>query len=211
MPLMSLAEYARHRGVSKPAVTYAIRDGRIQTTTDHYGKKRIDSEIADRAWPLNITHGQKKDPPPSILFPAEMISIKGSSPSPTEHDAPYFPPPPSPTVQVGFDAKALGLPDKPTLESSGSDNSYASARAYKEHFLARQAELVFLENAGKLLGLEGIKKKWASIASLVRTKVLGIPSKAKQRIPDLTNEQYFLLEAIIREALEDLSTEGESI
>src|SRR4051812_7573052 len=64
MPHMTRAEYARHRGVSKPAVLYAIRDGRISTSTDPVtGKVTIDSDLADTQWDNNTAHEKKQGTP----------------------------------------------------------------------------------------------------------------------------------------------------
>jgi len=41
--------------------------------------------------------------------------------------------------------------------------------------------------------------------TLARTKIMGIPTKAKQRIPDLDTEAVTVLEDIVRETLEDLA------
>jgi hypothetical protein len=49
MALYSIRGYARHRGVSHPAVLKAIDSGRIRLRKDG----RIDAEQADRAWALN--------------------------------------------------------------------------------------------------------------------------------------------------------------
>jgi hypothetical protein len=46
---MNRAEYAQHRGVSRAAVTKAIKDGRITLCTDG----TIDAEIADIEWRNN--------------------------------------------------------------------------------------------------------------------------------------------------------------
>lgn len=193
MAIMSLAEYARHRGVTKAAVTFAIRDGRIQTVTDHAGKRRIDSELADEQWRLNTAQT-------GGLTMSERVEERAAPP----------PAPLSPTGgQVGFDEKMLLLPEKPEITMNGADNSYARARAHKEHYLSKQAELDYLESAGKLVDVATIQKEWNAVATTVRTKVLGIPSKAKQRIPDLTNEQYLAIEKLVRESLEDLSGGGD--
>jgi phage terminase Nu1 subunit (DNA packaging protein) len=53
-----------------------------------------------------------------------------------------------------------------------------------------------------------IEAKWVEIVTLARTKILGIPTKAKQRIPDLDTDAIGLLEDIVRETLEDLSNEA---
>ena len=42
--------------------------------------------------------------------------------------------------------------------------------------------------------------------TVVRTKLLGIPTKAKQRLPDLDTTAIACIDDIIREALEELAT-----
>lgn len=49
MPIMSLREYARHRGVALSAVQKAIQTKRIGTLPDG----RVESEAADAAWQQN--------------------------------------------------------------------------------------------------------------------------------------------------------------
>ncbi len=49
MPIMSQKAYARHRGMSFPAVQKAIASGRISTTATGL----IDSEVADEEWKRN--------------------------------------------------------------------------------------------------------------------------------------------------------------
>jgi hypothetical protein len=43
---------------------------------------------------------------------------------------------------------------------------------------------------------------------MARTKILGIPTKAKQRIPDLDVDAITALDDIVRETLEDLAASG---
>ncbi len=52
--LMSLREYARHRGVSLKAVQKAIQDGRIDVVPTAKGNK-INPEIADKQWAERTT------------------------------------------------------------------------------------------------------------------------------------------------------------
>lgn len=208
MPLMSMAEYARHRGVSKAAVNYAIRDGRITPTLDHAGKRVIDSDLADTQWSQNTAHDKRRNTsdsrsgiapiePQPIAAPPEPDSRSGTAPAPVQRRVE--------PVQTAFSPQSLNLPEKPELSVNGADNSYSTARAYKEHFLAKKAEQDFLEQAGKLVPVETIQREWNQIAANVRTKVLGIPSKAKQRIPDLTHDQFLAIDRLVRESLEDLS------
>lgn len=52
MPFMSFAQYAKHRNVSRMAVTKAVQSGRIK---EHYqdGKRGVISEQADVEWEAN--------------------------------------------------------------------------------------------------------------------------------------------------------------
>lgn len=59
MPLMSLKEYAAHRGVSGAAVTIAVKAGRCPIELDSNGKKVIDSEKADASWVIGGRQGQR--------------------------------------------------------------------------------------------------------------------------------------------------------
>jgi hypothetical protein len=214
MSLMSFSEYARHRGVSRMAVTYAVRDGRISTTTDHAGKRCIESEVADAEWAKNTAHDKRRNTgevEAGLSAPAvSPIPSGGHDPAPSQSFA-NQPSIKAPQVQIGFDPRALLIPEKPQPGAGGDsdETSYAKSRAYKEHYLAKQAEQDFLLKAGNLVPVEDVKKQWTQVATIVRTKVLGIPSKAKQRIQDLTSEQYMVLEDLVREVLEDLSSAPE--
>lgn len=54
MQLMTQAEYARHRGVSRQAVNRAVGKGKIIPVHDEKGVKKIDVSEADRALGLNV-------------------------------------------------------------------------------------------------------------------------------------------------------------
>lgn len=82
---------------------------------------------------------------------------------------------------------------------------YAQFRAIRESYAARLSRLEFEEKTGKLVDGEEIRKLWVTLASIVRTKVLGIPSKVRQQIPEFKPADYEKLEAIVRETLEDIA------
>jgi hypothetical protein len=82
------------------------------------------------------------------------------------------------------------------------------SKAKRETYEAEMARLKLEQIQGKLVESEEVEQRWISIASLVRMKVTGIPSKTRQRIPELTDEQYDVLESICREALEELTNEN---
>ena len=83
---------------------------------------------------------------------------------------------------------------------------FNTSRSKREAMMARLAEIDVEEREKILVSAAEVKSSWAQIISLARTKVLGIPSKAKQRIPDLDTSAMTCLEDIVRESLEDLAS-----
>ena len=95
---------------------------------------------------------------------------------------------------------------------NGSTNEaipdYNDSRARTEHLKAELLELERKQKEGLLVLASDVEARWVEIITLARTKILGIPTKAKQRIPDLDTDAIGLLEDIVRETLEDLSGEA---
>ena len=90
----------------------------------------------------------------------------------------------------------------------GEIPSFNASRARTEHL---KAELLQLEVDAKekvLVKREEVESSWLQLVTVARTKVLGIPTKAKQRIPDLDRNAMKLLEDIVRESLEELAVEN---
>jgi len=82
---------------------------------------------------------------------------------------------------------------------------YNESRARTEHLKAELLELERQQKEGLLVPAAEIETKWVEIITLARTKILGISTKAKQRIPDLDVSAIGILDEIVRETLEDLS------
>jgi phage terminase Nu1 subunit (DNA packaging protein) len=85
---------------------------------------------------------------------------------------------------------------------------YDESRARTEHLKAELLELERKQKEGVLVPAADVEAKWVEIVTLARSKTLGIPSKAKQRIPDLDVGAMATLEDIVRETLEDLASEA---
>lgn len=196
MALMSFAEYARHRGVSKVAVTYAVRDGRISTTTDGNGKPCVESDIADKEWDKNTAHQLRRNTEDTkngaATGPAPLASKRVE---PADYE---------PSKKTWNDDE-----EPETDNETEADNTYSKARARKEHYNAELAELKFKEECGKLVDADEVRERWTEIATLLRNRVLSIPSKCKQKMPELNDEQYLAIEEIVREQLAELSSHGD--
>ena len=87
---------------------------------------------------------------------------------------------------------------------------YNESRARTEHLKAELLELERKEKERILVKAEEVEAKWVEIITMARTKILGIPTKAKQRIPDLDTDAISLLDDIVRETLEDLAAKSDA-
>jgi len=104
----------------------------------------------------------------------------------------------------------------PTRSSSGRMTKtgeyipdYDESRARTEHLKAELLELDRKQKEGLLVPVADVESTWIEVITMARGKILGIPTKAKQRIPDLDGGAMACLEDIVRETLEDLAGEAE--
>ena len=82
---------------------------------------------------------------------------------------------------------------------------YEESRARTEHLKAELLELERQQKEQSLVSVDEVNLKWQTIITTTRNKLLGVPSKAQQRLPDLDNSAVSCIDDIIREALEELS------
>ena len=82
---------------------------------------------------------------------------------------------------------------------------YEESKARTEHLKAELLELDRKIKENELVAMDEVENKWCNIITNARNKLLGIPAKAKQRIPDLDTNAVACLDDIVREALEELS------
>ncbi|MBX7116389.1 MAG: hypothetical protein K1X64_18840 [Myxococcaceae bacterium] len=88
---------------------------------------------------------------------------------------------------------------------SDSGETLADARRRKEIALADLREDELAKKRGELIPAAEIEAGLIAEFSAVRTHLLAIPTRAKQVQPDLTVGQLATLDALIREALTELS------
>jgi hypothetical protein len=110
---------------------------------------------------------------------------------PTPPDATPAPPRRQP-AQLPIDAPE-DLPD------------YTISRARSEFEKANLLELQRKTQESLLLRREDVELAWGGAVNITRTRLLGVPSTAKQRIPHLEIEEVELLTTLIREALDELA------
>lgn len=183
---MGLREFGRWIGVSGEAVRKAIISGRIPaslvgTTTQSTGRKRpviSDPERARAAFGANTDPAFQRDN--AKIASGRKAAARGEAPAP---DMPAFGSPPP----------AAGSRAPSIVES----------RAISEAYKARLAKLEYEEKSGKLVNGAEVKIKMAGMVVAARNRLLGLPSKAKGRIPHLTVDEIAILDELVRESLED--------
>jgi hypothetical protein len=82
---------------------------------------------------------------------------------------------------------------------------YNISRARSEYEKANLLELDRKTKEGHLLRREDVEQAWGQAVNITRTRLLGVASTARQRIPHLETEEVELITTLIREALEELA------
>lgn len=83
--------------------------------------------------------------------------------------------------------------------------NFAEAGAKEKYWKAQLAELKYKQEAAELVPAAEVRSKVEGAFRTCKTRLLAIPSRARQAIPHLTVEETASLEDLIREALEELS------
>jgi phage terminase Nu1 subunit (DNA packaging protein) len=181
---MNLQQYGDHRkalglrGGSHVAVLKAIERGRLMApAVERKGRGwEINPELADQQW-ADTTH------------PAE----RGSG-----HHRDKEPATTAPAARVATQrqetATLKGVPPRAVSEAV-----LAAVKAKRETMALHQEEK-------KLLRREDVERAQATALNISKTRLLGVPSTAKQRIPHLALEEVEILATLIREALDELAS-----
>ena len=103
--------------------------------------------------------------------------------------------------------RAKREPAAPRPPSAGAADlpDYNVSRARSEYEKANLLELDRKTKEGHLLRREDVEQAWGGAVNITRTRLLGVASTAKQRIPHLETEEVELITTLIREALEELA------
>jgi hypothetical protein len=89
--------------------------------------------------------------------------------------------------------------DADAEDSEATEGSFA-------YWKTKKMELDYRRAAAELVNAADMQAAMADAFSTVRTKLLGVPSKAKQRLPHLTLDDLATLEEIVRESLETIAS-----
>jgi hypothetical protein len=182
MALITKAEAARALGLTSGAVYAAVKTGRLPVVRTADGRELIQSDTMRDDWARNTQTRIGRGPKPA----AGTSSRTELRPSETRRQ--------TQEKEARLAQTTDRIPD------------YDESRARTEHLKAELLELERKQKEAQLVKADEIEAKWVEIVTIVRTKILGIPTKAKQRIPDLDTDAITTLDDIVRETLEDLAS-----
>jgi phage terminase Nu1 subunit (DNA packaging protein) len=77
-----------------------------------------------------------------------------------------------------------------------------------------RAEAFELETArkkGLLVSAVEVERRWATIGAQLRSGLLGLPTRARQRLPHLSAKDVLVLDRLVREVLEELADLGKRL
>lgn len=183
MPLITPAEYARHRGCSRQSVHVAIKQGKIHRNAS--GK--IDSEAADASWRNPKTEGGRLPAGFKPKFPSDALAEKLKS---------------LPNSQARMDS--FDIEDKPD-EQGNAMESYMVAKTRRELANAELAEMKAKQLRNELIPIEEFKSRMEKMIVASKSKILGLPSLLKTQMPHLTNQDLKHIDKVLRDSLLELS------
>lgn len=186
----SFAEYAKHRGVSKAAVSktrkkpwfapaVAVRDGKEYIA---------DFAMADRLWEHH------SDPTRASSEAKDRLSRIARSAPPSDDPRPS-----------GQGPEGEAEDDAPTLSPA---MSMADAARADKYWSAMRRKQEFEVAAGLLVNAAERDADEVTRVTFAKTKLLGIPSKAKSALPHLAHGDIAVIDGLIRDALIELADEG---
>jgi phage terminase Nu1 subunit (DNA packaging protein) len=200
---MSLSAYARRRGVSVEAVSKAVERGRLRGSIVMVGgKPKIgDAELADHEWQANTR--PRIDQPPPAPPPPKTTRERSKAKQGLARE-----------LEIDTSAEASGAADDSELPAGVP--RYDVSRAVREFHAARRegalADVAEIERDKVREGVVPVEEVRAYINekfTLVKNKLLGVPSRVAQRLPKLAKEVEPVVDELIREVLEELAAEDD--
>lgn len=181
---LSLRAFAAQLGTSHVAIGRAIRSGRIARGV--VDGKIVDPVLAEEDWRTNLDRTRA---PGYVRERAEQPAGARES----ERRDP---------------SRGGRPPRQPPGEENDADTpSLSEASAKEKHWKAQMAELKYKEAARELVPSADVRRRLEDVFAVCRTKLLGLPSRAKVRLA-LSVEGVEKLEDLVREALEELAGSG---
>ncbi len=188
---MTLSAYASRRGVSPKAVSKAVAAGRLSAsvTRDQHGAPKIaDPDLADREWEAN-TRARVEYVAPARANPVAELEQQEDR-----------------LVAARAAPPAAQSPELAAYYAHRSARESEAAR--RERLQADLAEFTLAERRGELIPKAQARRDVEERYTSVKTRLLGVPRLVAQQLPHLAAEVVPVVDALLREALEELSSAG---
>jgi hypothetical protein len=86
--------------------------------------------------------------------------------------------------------------------------AYTVSQQRKAYEQANLLEIERRQKEGQLVERESVLSTWAQLINSAKTKLLGVRTACRQRIPHLTAEEAEIIDALIRDAMEGLAEDA---
>lgn len=162
---------------------------------------RLDADLLVAEYLASVAPFQvQAKQPKTKRLPVERIEpIQPAPAKPVEPPARVLPAEPKPAVV------APKAPIQLPVERSSDLPEYTISRARSEYEKANLLELDRKAKERQLLYREDVEQATGRAVNMTRTKIMGVPSRAKQQIPHLSADEVELIRDLLREALEELA------
>jgi len=199
---ISLSAYAGRRGVTPKAVSKAVAAGRLVASIGRDARGQpvvLDPELADREWEAN-TRQRADRPAPALPRGASepASSARAAAPTPPQSEDP---PAPAPR------GRRVDLPEGvPVYHVSQAIRAHHAAR--QQAAAADQAELDLAARRGRLVDVTEITSEFNAHISNAKARLLALPTRVGQELPDLAERVVPVVDRLIRAALQELAADG---
>lgn len=108
-------------------------------------------------------------------------------------------------------APTKAAPQTAAAEPPLSDDDLPAYTVSQQRKAFEQANLLEIERhqkEGQLVERESVVSTWAQLINSAKSKLLGVKTAARQRIPHLTAEEAEIIDGLIRAALSDLTEDA---
>jgi phage terminase Nu1 subunit (DNA packaging protein) len=201
-PPLTLTAYAARRGCSVKSVSIAVRDRRLVASVGRNDRDQpviLDSELADREWTANTRRRADYTPPDAVEVghpPTDAVASRVTGAEVRAEDG-----------RTQHSTTPIGHSDV-TPPYNVSRDLRAAAAARREAAAADLAELELAAKRGKLVDADQARADVVNRYSLVKTRLLAVPTALGQRLPDLAARVVPVVDELLREALKELSADG---
>lgn len=180
MKMMTLRQYARHRGCSLSAVQKAIATGRISVAREEQHGQRtrvfVDQEDCDAGWQMRTDPGYQRNATRKEKGVVEEPVSRTAEPDYTsEQQTDLFP-----DIQNPHDPNSKHGQSR--AETGDKDNALVRSRTVNEFYKAKTAELEYNEKLGRLVDVEAMKVAAFNAARTVQQNLLNVPARVSAEI-----------------------------